>query len=132
MAPTVRRLADVAHLSEFHFCRMFRRATGLSPHQFIQNKRMEVAKDLLANSDIRICLIPPLIGLRTQAHFTCVFKKHCGETPAAYRRRRRGSFASPQAENVGMQQNSWAVEEATASTAPVAVIARPAQPGTHR
>jgi len=79
-------LAGVAHLSEFHFCRMFRYSTGYSPHAYVTMMRMDRARELLESGGLTIREIAEAVGYKTQAHFTCVFHAYCGSTPAAYRR----------------------------------------------
>lgn len=88
-------IAEAAHLSAFHFTRMFRRSTGMSPHAYITQQRMEVARQLLATTSMPIAEIARRVGYRTQAHFTHVFREENGITPRAYRVRK------PAARNAG-------------------------------
>jgi transcriptional regulator GlxA family with amidase domain len=82
-------LAEEVHMSPFHFTRMFKLATGHSPHRFITLKRVERAKELLATSDLPIAAIAAAVGYQTQAHFTGVFARHAGFTPKVFRVARR-------------------------------------------
>jgi AraC family transcriptional regulator len=88
-ALAVEDLASVAHLSPFHFARMFRRSTGQSPHAYITERRMEKAKVLLATTGEPIAKVAQAVGYRTQAHFTRVFHLTEGSTPRRYRRDHR-------------------------------------------
>ena len=85
----VNDIAAAVHLSPFHFARMFRRSTGLSPHEFITRQRLERAKQLLARSERSMMEIAHIVGYRTQAHFTRVFHEGTGTTPWRYRRELR-------------------------------------------
>ena len=91
----IRDLAQEASMSPFHFSRMFKRATGHSPHQFVTRHRMEKAKKLLAASDLPIVAVASAVGYLTQAHFTSAFGRHVGTTPRAYRLGQRQRPAEP-------------------------------------
>src|SRR5687767_12153729 len=93
----VERLAAVVHLSPFHFARLFKLATGTSPHAFITARRVERAKELLRARHLPLVEIAAEVGFQTQGHFTEVFHRIAGTTP---RRFRLASVAeaSPEAE----------------------------------
>ena len=82
----VRDMAAVACMSEFHFHRQFRLATGESPHAFLTRLRMEQAQRLLRHSDMPLRELSRALGYRP-AHFCLVFRRFSGTTPMAYRRR---------------------------------------------
>lgn len=84
---SVRQLADVVHLSAFHFARLFREAVGVPPHAYLTRVRMERAKELLANTDLALAEVAARVGYQTQAHFTGVLHRYVGTTPRAYRLR---------------------------------------------
>jgi AraC-like DNA-binding protein len=81
----VEELAQAVHLSPFHFTRMFRRSTGLSPHAFITMRRLEKAKHLLSTTDRTMGHIATVVGYKNQAHFTRVFHANVGMTPRRFR-----------------------------------------------
>ena len=81
----VRDLAQVVHMSPYHFARMFKQATGQPPHVYITSQRMDEAKNLLGNSDLSLVQVASSVGYQTQAHFTGVFHKHVGITPRTFR-----------------------------------------------
>lgn len=84
----VRDMAAVACLSEFHFCRQFRLATGESPYAFLTRLRMEQARRLLQHTNMPLRELSKAVGYRP-AHFCLVFRRFSGTTPMAYRRRCR-------------------------------------------
>ena len=89
----VRELAAAVRMSPFHFARLFKQATGQSPHVYITWQRMERAKELLAQSELPLAQVARQAGYHTQAHFTGVFHAHVGITPRAYRLRSRSLAA---------------------------------------
>lgn len=78
-------LAAVAQMSPAHFARLFKQATGRSPHQYVITCRMEYAKRLLIETDMPLCDIGPEVGCANQSHFTALFRKHVSMTPQVYR-----------------------------------------------
>ncbi len=99
----LRRLADYvdAHLGEEifidtlsgivdcgakHFARAFRQATGVPPHRWLLQRRVERAQHLLKSSAASISEIALDTGFVDQSHLTSVFRKHTGMTPGAFRK----------------------------------------------
>lgn len=78
-------LAAVVETSVAHFTRMFKQATGRSPHQYVLRCRMERAKQLLAETDLPFAEIALEVGCADQSHFTALFRTHFALTPRAYR-----------------------------------------------
>ncbi|BBD07323.1 putative AraC type helix-turn-helix-domain-containing protein [Desulfovibrio ferrophilus] len=78
-------LAQQAHLSPYHFLRVFRRAVGAPPHAYLMNARIRRARQLLRTT-IRLADIAQEIGFSDQAHFTNAFKRFTGLTPGKYRK----------------------------------------------
>ena len=81
-------LAVVARLSAFHFNVAFRNSVGDSPHEYIIRRRMERAQGLMLSTDAPLSEIALECGLSDQAHFTRLFRRVAGESPAAWRRAR--------------------------------------------
>lgn len=81
-------LAQQIGFSPYHFARLFRKATGASPHQFVLRKRIERAQWLLQGSDMTLADIAGACGFADQSHMTQVFKRALGLTPHAYRQQR--------------------------------------------
>lgn len=85
------RLADLAGragLSRYHFARAFRVATGMTPRKFIEERRVQRAKELISNTEDRLVDIALQTGLGTQSRLTALLKKRTGFTPAEFRRGR--------------------------------------------
>jgi len=81
------QLATEACLSKYHFLRLFRRAFGLSPYQFIQHLRLEKARVLLADSTISITDLADLLGFDNSQSFSRLFYQRMGLYPTQYRLR---------------------------------------------
>lgn len=90
----VEQLAEAVHLSPFHFARMFKQSTGQSPHLFVLMRRIERAKELLAETETTLVDVAADVGFRTQGHFTGVFHRYAGFTPRAFRLHAREAAAS--------------------------------------
>jgi AraC family transcriptional regulator len=81
----LQQLADLLEMSPFHFCRVFRQSTGLTPHQYILHLRIEKSKSLLKNKKLGIAEVATRLGFTDQSHFTNIFRKLSGTTPARWR-----------------------------------------------
>ncbi|WP_433960683.1 helix-turn-helix domain-containing protein [Bradyrhizobium guangdongense] len=82
-------LASDAGLSRFHFCRAFKESTGLSPHAWLRQHRLEQAMTMLRDTDDSIVSIAAALGYSSQTAFAAAFRKLTGETPSDWRRRMR-------------------------------------------
>jgi AraC family transcriptional regulator len=78
-------IAAAAYLSEYHFAHLFKRITGLTPHVYLANLRIERARELLLQTALPISEIAATVGYQSQSHFTKVFKSVTGVTPRAFR-----------------------------------------------
>lgn len=83
-------LANVAGLSRMHFAAQFRAATGYRPREYLLHQRTEHAKALLATTERPLAEIALAVGFSTQAHFSTVFKRISGESPARWRLASKG------------------------------------------
>jgi len=79
-------LAELARLSLHHFCRAFKQSFGIPAHQYQVQRRMEVAKLLLADGTTSITEIALSLGYAQTSSFSNAFRKTTGWTPTAYRR----------------------------------------------
>ena len=83
---TLRELAGVVELSTHHFLRMFKRALGLTPYQYVLERRVERAKELLHDQSASLAEIGLSTGFCNQSHFTSAFHRLVGATPAEFQR----------------------------------------------
>ena len=79
--------AAARKISEVHFRRLFRKSAGLPPGQFLLECRMRLARNLLANTSMRIGEIAAETGFNDMFHFSRIFKKRFGKSPVAYRKK---------------------------------------------
>lgn len=79
------RLAAQFHLSPSHLRRLFRHATDTSPMQFVKQRRLEFAQQLLLESSLTIAQISRYCGYKYPPNFTNVFLQHFGESPRSFR-----------------------------------------------
>jgi AraC family transcriptional regulator len=79
-------LAQLARLSQHHFCRAFKQSFGIPPHQYQVRRRIEQAKLLLADSSISITDVGFTVGYSQTSSFSVAFRKITGWTPSEYRR----------------------------------------------
>jgi AraC family transcriptional regulator len=82
-------LASEAGLSRFHFCRAFKESTGLSPHAWLRQHRLEQAMHMLRDTDTSVVSVAAALGYASQTAFAAAFRKLTGETPSDWRRRTR-------------------------------------------
>jgi AraC-like DNA-binding protein len=83
---TLKEIAQQCGLSVSHFSRAFRQTTGLPPHGWLINRRVEVAKSLLRNKQVSLADVALSSGFVDQSHFTRVFTRAAGLSPGAWRR----------------------------------------------
>jgi AraC family transcriptional regulator len=79
-------ISRAAGLSEFHFARLFKAATGVTPFQFVTQVRMARAKELLRKTRLPISEIAERVGYRKPSHFSDRFRSAWGCGPHAYRK----------------------------------------------
>ena len=83
------RLRDLAHLaglSEYHFARSFKQSTGVTPHQYVLQTRIQRAKALLLQPEWSILQISGAIGFGDPSRFAKAFREMVGVGPAEWRR----------------------------------------------
>src|SRR3984893_2634356 len=82
---SLKQIARECRLSASHFVRAFTRSTGISPHRWLMQRRVDVAKDLMLSTDTSLVEISLKCGFSDQSHFTKVFAETTGETPGRWR-----------------------------------------------
>jgi AraC family transcriptional regulator len=82
-------LASDAGLSRFHFCRAFKESTGLSPHAWLRQHRLEQAMNMLRDTNASVVSVAAALGYASQTAFAAAFRKLTGETPSDWRKRMR-------------------------------------------
>jgi AraC family transcriptional regulator len=82
---TLAEISGVAHMSPFHFSRMFKISTGLSPHQYVIHRRVEKARNLLANTTLPLHEVARLSGFTDQSHLAKHFRRLVGTAPRSFR-----------------------------------------------
>ena len=80
-------LARTAHFSRYHFLRVFRRAFHATPHEYLTRKRVERARELLAESELTVTEICFEVGFESLGSFSSLFHKIVGWSPSIYRAR---------------------------------------------
>ena len=78
-------LAETAGLSRYHFARMFKVSTGLTPHQYVNKVRVQRGWEMLLAAHTQV-EVAALCGFAHQSHFSAHFKRHFGITPGQYLR----------------------------------------------
>ncbi|NYE63404.1 AraC family transcriptional regulator [Duganella sp. 1224] len=85
----VAELASVACISTYHFCRMFRAATGVSPQRYVSRLHLQRAKQMLAAGELCLAQIAMATHFSSQSSFTRAFRRETGMSPGDYRLRSR-------------------------------------------
>lgn len=84
----IREIAEHACISESQLRRDFKQYLGMSPLKFIQEKKVEFAKNRLVYSDISYVDLANDLGFASHSHFIKIFKEHAGMTPVEYRNKK--------------------------------------------
>lgn len=80
-------LARTANFSRYHFLRLFRRRFHATPHEYLTRKRLDRAKELLAESELTVTEICFEVGFESLGSFSTLFHKIVGWSPSIYRAR---------------------------------------------
>jgi AraC family transcriptional regulator len=78
-------LSRIAKLSPHHFATAFKATTGISPHHYVIERRIDRARDLLRRDDKSISEIAYAVGFSSQSHLTANFRRTMGVTPRRFR-----------------------------------------------
>jgi AraC family transcriptional regulator len=78
-------LARTANYSKFHFCRLFRKATGITPSRFLSALRLQEARRLLLCTELTVCEVSCEVGYNSVGTFTSRFTRGVGLPPSVFR-----------------------------------------------
>ncbi|XID96258.1 helix-turn-helix domain-containing protein [Paenibacillaceae bacterium WGS1546] len=85
---TLDELADLAHMSKYYLCRLFKQAYGVTPIQYHVSVRVEKAKQMIQFTDQSLTQIADELGFQSIHAFSRTFRKHEGVSPSAYRKKK--------------------------------------------
>ncbi|MEV7196270.1 AraC family transcriptional regulator [Streptomyces sp. NPDC093510] len=88
---TLAEIADEVHLSVYHFVRVFKAATGMTPYRYLTRLRVEEAKRLLCGTDLPVARIASRCGFGGPGALSATFLRQTGVRPSAYRSGHRNS-----------------------------------------
>jgi AraC-like DNA-binding protein len=83
-----------ACFSRYHFLRLFRQAFNKTPHQYLVERRIERAKELLSANDLRVTDVCFEVGFQSLGSFSSLFHKSVGHPPITYREKSRETQAA--------------------------------------
>jgi AraC-like DNA-binding protein len=84
--PSVRQLSEQVGLSPTYFCKAFRQSTGMPPHRYLTERRIALAKELIARRDLSLTEIALSTGFGSSSHFSIAFRNAVGVAPTIYQR----------------------------------------------
>ena len=86
---SLEQMSEKACFSRYHFLRLFRQAYETTPHQYLIQRRIEKAKELLIADDLRVTDVCFEVGFQSLGSFSSLFQKRVGHAPNIYRERAR-------------------------------------------
>ncbi|WP_110931686.1 AraC family transcriptional regulator [Paenibacillus bouchesdurhonensis] len=89
---TLKRLADIAHLSPSRFSALFNQVVGTSPLHYLVQLRLDYAVELLEQGELSVLEIAQQCGFRNLSNFNRLFLNYLGMTPTAMRKRLHGEY----------------------------------------
>jgi len=81
------QISEKACFSRYHFLRLFRQAFNKTPHQYLIERRIEKAKELLSDDELRVTDVCFEVGFQSLGSFSTLFHKTVGQAPVTYRER---------------------------------------------
>ena len=87
-------ISSHACFSRYHFLRLFRRAFNKTPHQYLVERRIERAKELLSEDDLRVTDVCFEVGFQSLGSFSSLFHKSVGHPPITFREKSRETQAA--------------------------------------
>jgi two-component system response regulator YesN len=92
---TLKRLADRLHVNESHLCRVFSKKVGVNLIQFLNGFRIQLAKTLIDDTDLKIGDIAKMTGFENSTYFGRLFRKHMSLSASEYKQKEQGTSESP-------------------------------------
>lgn len=83
---TLAKLAELTHMSEFYFVRMFKESTNMTPHRYIRHQRILLAQELLSDPKLKVIDVSLRVGFEYQSNFARIFRREVGLSPYKFRR----------------------------------------------
>jgi AraC-like DNA-binding protein len=83
------QISEKACFSRYHFLRLFRQAFNKTPHQYLIERRIEKAKELLSSDELRVTDVCFEVGFQSLGSFSSLFHKWVGHAPITYREKAR-------------------------------------------
>jgi AraC family transcriptional regulator len=80
------KIANELVMSQYYFCHLFKRSTGVSPHQYLIKQRVEKAKHLLKKTEQKVTSVALECGFANQSHFAKCFHQCTGLNPKEFRK----------------------------------------------
>lgn len=85
---TLSEIAGALAMSPYHFAHVFKQTTGVAPHQYLLNRRIEFAKTLLRDTELSITEVAQRVGCNSPSHFSVLFHRATTMTPRTFRQQR--------------------------------------------
>ncbi|WP_439370338.1 helix-turn-helix domain-containing protein [Bradyrhizobium sp. PMVTL-01] len=83
---SVKGLAEIASLSVCYFVRAFKKSVGITPHEYLMQRRVDLAMSLLSATEMPLAEIAAAAGFVDQSHCSRRFRRSVGMSPRDYRR----------------------------------------------
>ena len=84
---TLGGIAKAVHTNQYHLNHIFKQITGMTPVEYLRDKRLTEAKQLLQATDQTVIEVAVSVGFISAAHFSTAFRKQFGFSPTTFRRR---------------------------------------------
>jgi AraC-like DNA-binding protein len=89
------QISEQACFSRYHFLRLFRQAFNITPHQYLIERRIQKAKELLGSDDLRVTDVCFEVGFQSLGSFSTLFHRCVGQPPMTYREREQAKRQVP-------------------------------------
>jgi AraC family transcriptional regulator len=90
---SLEEMAAMAGITPSHFCHVFKRATGISPHKYVMKARLDKAQQMLVQTELGLAALSEATGFASQSHFSRAFRTWYGMTPSEFRRQEQSQVA---------------------------------------